>query len=565
MTQTVQDQNQILNSLPDYPYEWFFNENDDDEYCCLVGDCTEVFDTYEAYLEHFLYNRNHLNYIKRNLMRYNPREDLGEEIVWDPLEKLQIEDNIKNDPKYAALKYNRDATQHLIDKIDFAVKHNRNIIAISIGVPGAGKSYATYAVAMMTSGKFGEKLGKVTQVDLEFTQADFLEAVTKTVDCEGNSVIQDEDPRGFGSGQLTNEGAFENLGKTVRKKNLNIFIVSPIMPKLKNVGFVIEWFAYYPKTRIAKGVLYTRKRLALGYIYVEILPSEDYIIYEERKDAFLDNMIASGGFGIDNYSDERYQRDFNDLLQNVLLTDPEMKKTRILSKAYRYARGDTKYQAMIAEDVYFELKENKPKGKQKGERGKVGLGELKFDWELLDTIEDPQIGDFIYKHSQPRTREQKLGHAWWKYYFCTADAKGEQASDFINEEFNEDVTKMAYYNTFFPKFRSDYECFGRAVEYAIHERYYPTYEIDAGQGKPDLIGKSDFIEVKARKNGTTRDILGYFTNKDKDKDRSYIWELLKQGEDVKLVEVVYAPKQKFTINVYRLYIDKSERSDESAK
>jgi len=562
-----QKQQQLMEQLPDYPYELFWDEPEEGLHVCLIDGCDREFDSYEEFLEHFLYNYTHINFIKRNLMRYNPpKEDMGEEIVWDPLEKLQIEHNIKTDPNYAALKYNRDATPYLIDKIKFAVKNNRNIIAISIGVPGAGKSYGTIALAHYTSGQFAEKLEKQTKVGLRFTQADFLQMVTEDTDCHGDSFIQDEDPRGFGSGQRTNAEAFENLGKVVRKKNLNIFVVSPVEPDIKNLGFIVEFFAYYPKTRIAKGVLYTRKKLALGYFYIEILDAEDYVVYEEMKDEFLDKMVASGGLGIENYTEEMIQRDFNALLQNVILTDPNMPKTRIHNKAIRYAKGNTKYQAMIADDVFYYLQKNPTGGTgkaPKGEKGVVGLGERKFDWELLESVNDPSLGDLIHAHSRPTTRHQELGKAWWKYYFCTEDAKGQQAADFINDEFDEDNVKMAYYNTFFPKFTGDEQCFGKAVERAIQERYYPDYKIDGGTGKPDLIGKDDYIEVKIRKKGTTRDIYGYFTNKDSKKDSSYIWELLKNKEDVKLVEVVYASKRRFTINVYRLYIEEGETNNES--
>lgn len=543
----------ILNELPDYPYELFCTENDEDEYCCMIDGCEEVFYTYEGYLEHFLYNSNHLNFIKRNLMLFKPRTNLGEQLVWDPLEKLQIEHNIRTDPNYAALKYNRDATQYLIDKVKFAVKHRRNIIAISIGVPGAGKTYATIALATYTSGMYAEGLNKRTKVDLKFTQADFLQLVTKSVDCEGDSLIQDEDPSGFGSGQKTNEGAFENLGKTVRKKMLNIFVVSPTEPDIKNIGFKIQFFAYYPKTRIAVGVLYTRLNLALGYVYIEILPDEDYVIYEEMKDEFLDNMIASGGFGVENYPDEKIQKDFDVLLKFVQSKEGKMTKTRVMSCASIKVRGDTKYQGYIAGDVWEHIKDSPTTSRSPtGEKGQEGLGNRKFDWTLLETIEDPNIGDLVYDHSQPTTRHLELGKAWWKYYFCTKDAKGQQAADFVNEEFDEAVTKTAYYNTFFPKFTEDEQSFGKAVERAIKERYYPEYTIDGGTGRPDLISKDSppkYIEVKARKKGTTRDILGYF------KEASYIWDLLKNNEDVRLVELIYAPGRKFTIKVYRLYID----------
>lgn len=561
---------QILNELPDYPYELFYTEGEEDTICCLVDGCEEVFETYEEYLEHFMYNAVHLNFVKRNLMLFKPREGLGEELVWDPIEKLEIEDNIKNDKNYAALKYNRDATKNLEDKLKFAVKHKRNIIAIVIGVPGAGKTYATIALAYKTAGMFAASLGKQTKVDLRFTQAEFLQLVKETVDCEGDNLIQDEDPTGFGSGQKTNEGAFENLGKTVRKKQLNIWVVSPIKPELKNIGFIIEFFAYYPKERITKGVLYTRTGLALGYIYVEILPEEDYVIYEEMKDEFLDNMIASGGFGIENFPEEKIMEDFEALLKYVRTKEGTMSKTRVKSCASVKVRGNTDYQNFIAADVWEHINKHgmgpTDGSSPKKVTGTVGLGERKFDYESLESIKDPEIGDLIYKHSRPTTEHQRLGKEWWKYYFCVEDAKGQQAADFINEELNVDYNKMAYYNTFFPKFTGDEECFGKAVERAIHERYYPTYIIDGGTGKPDLISKDTppkYIEVKARKDKTTRDILGYFTNKDKDKDRSYIWELLAQGADVCLIELVYGPKCDFTINLYRLYMNVHERRDES--
>lgn len=552
----TESQQQILNDLPDYPYELFWDEDEGIHYCLIDG-CNREFDSYDDYLEHFRYNNSHTSFIKRNLMKFNPREGLGEELVWDPIEKRQIEWNIKNNPLYEALKYNRDATPILDEKIKFAVKHNRNIIAIFIGVPGAGKTYATIALAYNVSGQFAEALGRQTRVDLRFTQADFLELVTENVDCEGDSLIQDEDPTGFGSGQKTNVGAFENLGKTVRKKNLNIYVVSPVEPDIKNIGFIIEWFAYYPDSRITKGVLYTRQKRALGYVYVEILDPEDYVVYEEMKDEFLDNMIATGGFGVENYSDERILRDYNILLDFVLSKEGKMTKTRVMGCASVKVRGDTKYQGFIADDVWEQIKDGKPPGQKKQDSGAGGLGSRKLGWDEIETIHDSEIGSLIHKHSRPTTRHQELGKAWWKYYFCTRDAKGEQAKDFINEDFNEDFAKTAFYNTFFPAFTKDEQCFGKAVERAIQERYYPEHAIDGSTGMPDLIGEDDFYEVKARKKGTTRDIYGYFN------DKSYIWDLLKSGANVRLVEVEYAPKQQFTITVYQLYLREDESNDES--
>lgn len=550
MTQTKAKTAWIRENLPDYPYELFFDETEEGMFECLIDGCNKEFNSYQDYLEHFLYNNQHTSFIKRNLMKFSPREDLGEEIVWDPIEKKQIELEIKNNPDYAALEYGRDVTHLLEEKIKFSVKHNRNIIAEVLGIPGTGKSWATIALAYIISGHWAEKLQEMTSVGLDFEQSDILEMIGRYY--KGDTLIQDEDPMGFGAGSKTNEEAFENLCKTLRKKCITLLIVSPTDTRVENVNFTIQFFAYYPKERVTKGILLTRKGIALGYVYVEILDDEDYVEYEKKKDTFIDKMHLSGGFGVVNYNDARCKRDFEILLKAVTEIEPEMKRGDIVLLAGKHVRGDGNYQKIIALDVYFKLKYDVLLSTEI-DKGSGGIGDKKLDWELLETIEDDEIGDLIYEHSRPKTRQQKLGHAWWKYYFCTEDAKGQQAADFINEEFDESNTKQAYYNTFFPKFTENEDCFGKAIERAVQERYYPDYKIDGRTGKPDLIGETDYKEVKGRKKGTTRDIYGYF------KKKSYIWDFLNRGEDVKLIEVIYAPKRRFTIKVYQLMV--GEESD----
>lgn len=512
MTQMVAQKSQsqawIRSQLPDYPYDLFVEEIEHDRYACLIEGCHREFGSYDDYLSHFLYNNSHLNFMKRNLMTYEPRSGLGEEVVWDPIEKEQIEWNIRNNPDYAALKYNRDVTPLLEEKIEFAIKNNRNIIAEVLGIPGAGKSYATIALATIVSGHWADKLNKDTTVDLDFELAGILELIGKYY--KGDSLIQDEDPRGFGAGSATNAEAFENLAKTLRKRCISLFVVSPTDTRVENVNFVIEFFAYYPKERVTKGVLYTRKKIALGYVYIEILDYEDYAEYEKKKDAFIDKMQLSGGFGIQNYNDDRIKRDFDDLLKYVQQKDPGMTKTRVLGCASVKVRGDRLYQQMIADDVYDYLTHNKQRpNEDKKEPVKVSKQGTDYEWHhtrtetdigiLQDLFHFAQAMDFSPFVGENVTEEELLrGMEAWRLRYID-ELSYSDASKELNRLFTRPMDTKMYFRSPDGKVKKFIQGpMGTAGELVIQKWFYPNYDHVGGNNNPDLINPAleHVVEVK---------------------------------------------------------------------
>jgi hypothetical protein len=489
----------ILSQLPDYPYELFVDEIEDGRHVCLIDGCDKEFATYDDYLEHYLYNNSHINFMKRNLMRFEPREGLGEELVWDPIEKQQIEWNIKNNPDYEALKYNRDMTWLLEEKIRFAVKHNRSITAEILGIPGTGKSKATIALGYVISGEWAEKLQKETVVELDFQQAEILELIGNRD--PGDTLIQDEDPTGFGTGSKTNEAAFENLAKTLRKKRISILVVSPIPTEIRTLSFKIEFFAYYPKARVTKGVLYTRKGLALGYVYIEILDDEDYAEYEKAKDAFIEMMQKTGGFGVQNYSDARIQKDFDALLEYVKKKDPEMTKTRVLGCSSVKVRGDAKYQQMIADDVYEHLRENRQgKPPPKKEPVRVSKQGVDYEWHHRKTEQDIGILEDLYQFAKDMDLDDNLkrGLEAWRFYYLE-ELSHTMATKELNKMFPPMDRKMYFRKGDGKMIKFVQGPMGTAGELAAQKWFYPDHKHVGGNDAPDLISPTEsIVEVKVK-------------------------------------------------------------------
>lgn len=537
-----------MTNLLDYPYEAFV-EKKDDEYHCLIPKCDKVFSTYEEYLKHFKYNFSHFHYMKRMMIYHIPRRRHGDVIV-SPIEDALVKQNIRFNKDYINLRKNIDVTWLVDKQIDHWIKNDEMGAIECVGVPGSGKSRAMISLAYYLAEKWQEKLGKETTVFIGFERKDTLAFIK--IAKKGDVIIQDEDPAAFGQGSKTNEERLENLLKILRKKCISFIFVSPVETKVRNITLRFETRYKMPKQRMTKLILYTRKNDALGYVYIKIFDEDDVrvIQYEIDKDAFIEKTQLSGGLGAENFNAEEFDKDVEAVYDIVKLKDPQMKRSRIRRFVAENVQQSTMYQSWIADEVFELLKEDKY---VKDEIGTGGIGSLQLKWELLNSMNAPDIGDLIYKHSRPTTEHQKLGKEWWKYYFCAEDGKGQQAADFINEEFDADYSKVAYYNTFFPRFTKDEDCFGKAVERAIHEKYYLNYKIGGGTGEPDLIGTDDYIEVKTRKKGTTRSINDYFDSS------SYLWDYLKAGKNVKLVEVIYAPKRRFQVNVFLLtHIDVSK-------
>ncbi|MCK5345734.1 MAG: hypothetical protein KAR20_20130, partial [Candidatus Heimdallarchaeota archaeon] len=478
------------------------DEDDDGTVCCLIDGCNKRFEDYDEYLNHFLYNSPHTAFMKRNLMRYNFDEKEIEKSVFDPIEKKDIEHLIATDPNYAALKKKIDATYILEDKINFAVKHNRSLNFEITGIQGAGKSYAGIAIGYIIAGKWAEKLKKQTELNLEFELPQILELIK--LHHRGDVLIQDEDPRGFGDGVRTNEEAFENLIKTLRKLGISLIIISPYETNVK-VHFKIEFISYVSKTRVATGILFTRKGLALGYVYIKILDNVDYLNYEKKKDAFIEKMQLSSGFGVDNYDEDRIKRDVEKLRKVIYDIDPEMKKGEISVESGIIVKGNGRYQKLVANRVYRLLKN----GTREEPAGEGFVGDRKLSWKHLKTINDKEIGKLIYKHSQPENPIQELGKEWWMEYYCTEGVTMKSCETYMNENHSALIRKAttsgkkSLSGTYFDgkvlqEFTENQNTWGNAVEKAVQEMYYPKHRIVGGTGKPDLVGKIDFIEVKGR-------------------------------------------------------------------
>lgn len=541
---------QILSNLPDYPYDLFCDTDENGSICCLIDGCNKRFKDYDTYLNHFLYNKSHTSFIKRNLMTFNLKEDTVERDVFDPIEKKDLEHLIETDPNYAVLKKKYDATHILMSKIDFSVKHNRSLNFEITGIQGAGKSYAGIALGYVIAGKWSDKLEKETELNLEFELPQVLELIS--LHSRGDLLIQDEDPRGFGDGVRTNEEAFENLIKTLRKLGISFIIISPYETNVK-VHFKIEFISYVSKTRIATGILFTRKGLVLGYVYIKILDNKDYLNYEKKKDAFIDKMQLSSGFGVDNYDEDRIERDIEKLRKIIVDIDPRMKKGEISVESGIIVKGNTRYQKLIANRVYRILN----KRTKEEPVGTGSVGDRKLSWKLLKTINDKDIGELIYKHSQPETPMQELGREWWKQYYCTEGVTMSSCEIYMNENHGELIRKStasgkdSLSGTYLDgkvlhEFTENQNTWGDAVERAIQELYYPKHKIDARTGKPDLIGK-DFIEIKGRpKVDESRSVESYFGA------NSYVWDFLEKGKDVKLVLLFYGSKNEIELKFYQL-------------
>ena len=529
-------------------YDLFY-ELKDDKYVCLIPGCSRTFKTYGKYIEHFKYNYAHEYYIHRKLEYYEEPRVSDDNVVIDPIEKKLIEMNVKYDNKFINLKSGANVTYLLEDKLDFAVRENKIVVAFIAGLQGAGKSMFGLTLADIILDKEEDMRGYRPKMHIGFERNDTLTMVKDAK--SGDVIIQDEVPIGAGFGDKTEANRLRNILLVLRKKHIHFIFISPKKVDIPGMQFAVEVISYNKKTRVSQGVLYTKDFQAIGYVYVQILDADNNIIseYEKDKDKFVDKIQLSGGSDVNILNEDEFDEDVELILDIVKKKDPTMSRARIEKEVALNIGQNTKYQSWIAAEVKSRLKLEDLIYQTEMDIGSGGIGDLTMTWEQTDTIRDNDIGLEICKYSKPKTLHQKLGYKWFKYYFCDKDAKGDQTKDIINEENNVDYTKQAYYSIFLPKFIESEDCFGKAVEKAIRNKYYKKYKIDGRIGQPDLIGTDDYIEVKARKYGTTRKVSDYFDAS------SYIWKYLQDGKDVKLVELVYDRNNKFTVNIYKLGID----------
>jgi hypothetical protein len=483
-----------------------------------------------------------------------------------PIMEELYKQKIATDPNKKALYYNVNATEKIKETIDYCIEHDEYLVAECVGVPSSGKSSDMLAIARLLQKSWYYKLkadymaGKrddfyVPQIyigsSVEETQAFFKDAR------KGDIIFQDEDPTGSGSGINTLLKNINNILSICRETCINFIFVSPEMTAFlgENVTLRLEAISKDYKRRVNRMALYTPNNIALGYVYVHILAETDKLIvrYLKIKRANIAKIKESGG-GFSTGFKEGDREEWANKIVDYLINKVGIEAAIKLPKGYIRAvcrwmvKGKTsKDQEDIAYDVGFELQK------------RYGVYEVEDIVELeegnlralqTNVIEDKELLELIYSHIEPTTMHERLGKAWFKYYYIDGFNQ-EPATEAINEEFKTSYDRSSFLNVFFLAVQQN--LLGTAVERAIQEAYYPETKYIAGNAMPDLEGTDFIVEIKARRDNDKRRPLKLI------EDEVYLKEYLERQHQIHLVIVSYG-KQKCIINTYDLSYSSGENT-----
>jgi len=492
----------------------------------------------------------------------DPTDMQGRKWHLTPIMEALYKDNIATDDKYRALKYNVNATDKIAKTIKYCVEHDEYTVIEIVGATSSGKSQFALRTATDLRVEWYRQLKEDCRKGLredyymprvhigssvEETQSFFKKAR------KGDVIIQDEDPDASGSGANTLLKNIKNILSICRESCINFIFVSPDMASYLEtlVTFRVETMSKDYKRRITKAALYTPKNLALGYVYVEILPKDDKLVirYLKVKRANIQKIKdAGGGFSstfkekdilkyaekIADYFVDRYG--IEDAVNLSIGRIKDMCRWSIIGKPQRDQEAVAYYVAEVLKERYSIYEVEDVEEDEDGELKAV----------LIDTKDDVELLEIILAHSKGKTESEKLGIAWFEEYYING-LNQEPATDKINEDFNTNYDRTSFLNTHFPAFQRT--IIGKAAEKAIHEAYYSESKIDGGQGKPDLVHDDWIGEIKARTSKDKRRPLKLI------EEEVYLKEYIKRGDPVRLITISYG-KQSCIVKVYDISYSK---------
>jgi len=547
-------------------YEFFYKKVKGRIFCKI---CKTTYPDWERYKWHWKMSPEHDNRARLDFLYKTVKKSKSKWIA-RPIHKLRIQRHIKNDRDKKLLRSGKNATRIMMKDIDYGFAEDEMDVIEIVGPPGHGKSVTALWVAVLLLIKGFKKYGYVSEIHIGFSfdKTQEFASIAK----RGDVIIQDEDPEAVGEGSRWYKSNVENLMKTMRADGVHYIFVSPkSISYLWNQQFVLEAYQKNKGDRVNMLALYDAEQHALGWVYIPILDADDPLMvsYLKKKMANIKILKESGGSFSVQTKGTRFEKDVDTVYTYITESTmwshtyiPNMSLDEIEGITTGVTTGIGKHARSVARAVQYRLKSPIPVGPMPDIIPDEDLStpQDRQNFSLAPEVSDSKdlrVLSEMFNFAVPKTRQEKLGHMWWKYYIRDG-IKQIAATAGINEELEGNdpkapYTRPAFLNTFFPAYLARYECFGRAGELAIQKLYYPNCKHEAKRGEPDLRCPKFIVEIKVRPIEDQRSPHLLI------KEEPYLIEYMERKEKIKLVVIRYARKL-CVLDIYDVVYDEPSES-----
>lgn len=241
------------------------------------------------------------------------------------LDKINLMKRTEWDRNFA-LNFGRDLSKAFQDKLRFQYEHKQNYIIDIFGESGSTKSYAAISLAGQSPSP--------PVIEQIFFRLDDLNKYMPKLD-QGATIIMDERVQVYGVGRQRLDAEYTLMMETLRKKQINFWIVSPLVRAKEHAFFLIRALRLTDYKTISYVELDNTMLECMGHLKIphpeKIVGKKFVKAYEDKKDSFLATVLKKKS--TDYLSAFAYEvidsKPFTDL--ETLLKEKARKKKKMFS------------------------------------------------------------------------------------------------------------------------------------------------------------------------------------------------------------------------------------------
>ena len=187
-----------------------------------------------------------------------------------------------------------DKTASFFADIGYAIKIVSNIIIFIYGPRNMSKSEVAQRIMMEYQDMF--YYYKKREVDKYYGFSDGEMAKIFPQMKEGEIATRDESPNNSGEGTNTIKKNLENICNITRGYQVSFIFINPYPIKQEGIDYYLEVAGKDLENRLTRCLLYDRRHILRGVVYIKLHDDEDYRKeYKRRKKANIKRIMANAG------------------------------------------------------------------------------------------------------------------------------------------------------------------------------------------------------------------------------------------------------------------------------
>lgn len=210
-----------------------------------------------------------------------------------------------------------DKTKILLKNMEDSVIQGSNFIFLINGSPFSGKSRMAQSLMFINKTTF-KRLGVEYPVEVGFRALQIMKILARTRPPYG--LVRDENPNESGEDSQLRGEASKSIVEIIRQKQVSVATCTPIKGLTQFVNNRLEMCGTNPKTGMLRAFLFhANEKYPSGIIEIPYHGDDEFFNeYKNQKDKFLDNMLETGGQGLQEFDKEKFDAVINEYYPIVL-------------------------------------------------------------------------------------------------------------------------------------------------------------------------------------------------------------------------------------------------------